>query len=223
MTAPFPQEAMGFVFGFRSPYAWIANRLLERLLAPDERACIRFVPFWNPSPATLAVLQAAGGDFLYREMSKDRHLYILRDVRRLAAHFALDLVWPVDPPQPDWEAPHRLYMLAERAGRAADARRALFAARWEQGRDICDANLLSGIGRELGLDAAEVPAAAELAEPLRWCWQKRVFGLPFFTVGADRFWGVDRLPFALFAAGLNKGPAATPADPRTALLPEVVA
>lgn len=223
MTAPVFQEAMGFVFGFRSPYAWIANRLIERSLTPAERAGIRFVPFWNPSPTTLAALQAAGGDFLYREMSKDRHLYILRDIRRLAAHFALDLVWPVDPPQPDWEAPHRLYLLAERAGRAADARRALFAARWEQGRDICDPQLLSEIGRGLGVDSAEMPIAADLSEPLRWCWQKRVFGLPYFTVGADRFWGVDRLPFALFAAGLGNAPAAMAADPCTARWPEVAA
>lgn len=204
MTAPDHVEAMGFVFGFRSPYAWIANSLLERMLTPAEQARIRFVPFWNPSPATHAALQAASADFLYREMSKDRHLYILRDVRRLAAHFGLDLVWPVDPAQPDWEAPHRLYLAAEGVGRAAAARRALFAARWEQGRDICDPRVLSEIGAELGLDGVEMPTAAALSAPLRWCFRKRVFGLPYFTVGADRFWGVDRLHFALRAAGLGE-------------------
>jgi len=197
------RPAMTVVFGLRSPYAWMADHLIERYLPAEARARIAFVPFWNPRAETLDALRRAGGDFLYRDMAKDRHLYVLRDVRRLAAHLGLPLRWPVDRPDTDWEAAHRLYLRAEAEGRGADARRLLFAARWTEGRDLSDEALLGEVADRLALNPeTPAPDTAAVIAPLLAAHRLRTFGLPYLAVGADRFWGCDRLAFALAAAGL---------------------
>jgi len=101
-----------FVFGFRSPYAWLANSWLEANLDSQALEGVTFIPYWNPRADTLARLEAGQGEFLYREMSRDRHMYILADIRRLAAKFSHSVTWPGETPDADWEAPHRIYLAA---------------------------------------------------------------------------------------------------------------
>ncbi len=194
--------SLHFVFGLRSPYAWIANTLVDRFLAPEQRADIAYVPFWNPRDETRVALGAIGGEFLYRDMAKDRHLYILRDIKRLAAHLGLPLAWPIDRPGCDWEAPHRLYLVAQSQGLGSEARQLLFSDRWERGLDIHDPVVLDTAARRLGIDRATMISDDVLLAPLMFAHRKRVFGIPYFIVGADKFWGCDRLAFALAAAGL---------------------
>ena len=202
VAATRPQRPLQLVFGFRSPYAWLAHHLLERSLTPEELARIEWIPCWQPAPATHEALIAGGGGVLYRDMSKERHLYILRDIKRLAAQFGEPLAWPIDPPQPDWEAAHLLYIAAVDAGRGAAARAAIFAARWTRGENLSDPAVVVALARSLDLDPApEIPLERRVA-PLRWVFDRRVFGLPYAIVGRDHFWGLDRLPFALRAAGL---------------------
>jgi len=75
--------------------------------------------------------------------------------------------------------------------------------------NICDSNILKSLAHEIGLDsqtfndAINAEADETLLKPLRLSSRMRVFGLPHFQIGRQKFWGFDRLGFALEAAGLN--------------------
>lgn len=188
-----------FYFSLRSPYSWLAwhdlkvhyPRLLERL---------QFAPFWEPDADYQAELGRLGEAFLYTAMSKDKHLYILGDVKRLAARRGLSPHWPVDR-QPRWEVPHLAYLRAQAQGQGAAFVEHTGRARWQEGRDICDPAVMARIAVDLGLDASALrdayldPALRQQGlQCLRNCVRDSVFGVPLFTVGRERFWGLDRLP-----------------------------
>jgi 2-hydroxychromene-2-carboxylate isomerase len=192
-----------FHFGLRSPYSWLAERLLQRFVAPADWSRIEPVPYWDPRPATLEALRARKADVLYRPMSRTRHLYILGDVKAAAQRLGLAVRWPVDGAQPDWELPHRACLAAGSGAPGHGLRRAFFEARFEQGRDIWCAETVQDVQSAAStlppdLGDADDPAVAALERGYR----HGVFGVPFFVVGRERFWGVDRLPFALRAAGM---------------------
>jgi 2-hydroxychromene-2-carboxylate isomerase len=195
-----------FGFGFRSPYAWIARRLLRDLLPPEDAERIVYMPCWTPRAATQERLVAGGGAFLYQEMHRTKQLYVMRDINRLCAHLGLTLHWPVDRPGLDWEAPHLLYLQAVAAGRGPAAMDLLFEGRWRYGYDITNPSLLSAYAHVLDLPVPD-EAVADMTEQtavqaLHQAFLAGVFGLPYFRVGMDGYWGVDRLPFALKRAGL---------------------
>lgn len=201
-------HAMTFFFAFRSPYAWIAYRLLADSLSPKDFARIEFVPFWEPQPETLAALREANGECLYRPMSKQRHLYILQDIKRLASGLSLPFKWPVDGPNVNWEWPHLAYLAADSRETQDRILDIVYQARWELGSNVFDRESLGEILSREGLGslaaALDDPSAlrARAVQALLRGYRSRVFGLPYFTVGRDGYWGVDRLPFALAQAGL---------------------
>lgn len=196
-----------FFYGLRSPYSWLADRLLADVLPPELHSRIEHVPYWDPSPQTLHALQERRAGVLYRAMSKARHLYILGDVKGTARRLGYPLRWPVDGPQPEWELPHRACLAAVPAGAGTRLRRALFAARFEHGRDIWNAHTVHAEAQQAGValpveaGPASAPDESTLAA-LERGYRQGVFGVPFFVVGREKFWGVDRLPFALREAGL---------------------
>jgi 2-hydroxychromene-2-carboxylate isomerase len=188
-----------FYFSFRSPYSWIAERLI------DERyqflkAALEYIPYWEPDAETARRLEEKKGKFLYRSMSREKHLYILKDIKRQVARYGYRLAWPVDR-DPWWERPHLAYLVAAAHGRGDAFRRLVYRARFEAGRDVCDAAVVAEIAREAGLDPEEILAASsdprlrdEGAEGLRRADRDGIFGVPFVAFGHHRFWGVDRLP-----------------------------
>lgn len=189
-------------FSFRSPYSWIAYRdLLERY--PDVAEEIDWLPFWEPDAGAAQELAERGITLPYAAMSRDKHLYILQDVRRLTTQRGLDMVWPQDK-EPVWEVSHLAYLLAEQLGRGREFIDAVYRARWEQGSDISDPEVMAGIGRDLGIDPEALAAAgtdpamrAEGLHHLEQLQRDGVFGVPYFIDGFEKFWGVDRLaPFA---------------------------
>jgi 2-hydroxychromene-2-carboxylate isomerase len=109
------------------------------------------------------------------------------------------MTWPVDR-NPVWEVAHLGYLVADDAGLGRDYVGRVYQARWEQGCDICDRDVIAGIAAELGLDAGRVAGACEDeelrrrgAEVLVRSYRDGLFGVPFFARGQDRFFGVDRL------------------------------
>lgn len=204
-------------FSFRSPYSWLAYRELTEHAA-DVADAIEWRPYWEPDEASARLLEAAGVQLPYVPMSKEKHLYILQDVKRLAAERGLTFAWPVDTAA-DWDVSHLAYLLAEDQGRGRDFIDAVYRARWEQGRDISDRATIASIGEELGLDPAALAGAADDpeirrrgVEALRAVERDGVFGVPFFIHRHDRFWGTDRLPG--FVASL-RAPVAALAGSRT--------
>ncbi|HEY0168578.1 MAG TPA: DsbA family protein [Jatrophihabitans sp.] len=205
-----PREPV-FYFSLRSPYSWLAYRdLLARYPDVAERA--RWEPFWEPDESWRRTLTEAGGRFHYVDMSRAKAMYILQDVRRLAQERGLAISWPIDR-APRWEVAHLAFLRARRCGAGRPFVDAAYRARWEQGRDISDPATMGEIAAELGLDPQAHACAAddpelrqEALEALLALDRDGVFGVPFFTLGRDRFWGLDRL--ANFAAAVRATPAA---------------
>lgn len=211
-----------FYFSFRSPYSWFGYRdLLSR--HPDVADALEWIPFWEPDELSLRMLHDAGGEFPYTPMSRAKHLYILMDVRRLAAERGLAVTWPVDR-DPCWEVPHLAYLVAADRGRGRDFVELVYRARWQRGADICDRDTVGDIATQLGLDRDELAGASERAdvrrrgvEALLAIHRDGVFGVPFFVSGFDRYWGVDRLE-AFVGALRARLPGAPPAEPRAPAL-----
>ena len=188
-----------FYFSFRSPYSWIGARKIEERY-PRERVSLDYVPYWEPEPDTLAELEAGGAEFLYRPMSRARQLYILQDVKRIWTQLGYRAVWPVDGDKPCWELPHLAYIQARRWGREREFFWAVSRARWEEGRNVTLPATIAAIGEALALDPAALcdayrnPAIRqEGLEALRRAWCDDVFGVPFFVLGHEKFWGQDRV------------------------------
>ncbi|MGH8877770.1 MAG: 2-hydroxychromene-2-carboxylate isomerase [Stackebrandtia sp.] len=202
-----------FYFSLRSPYSWLAWRdLLSQF--PDVAEEVEWRPFWEPDRLSLDLLTEAGGDFVYTPMSREKHLYILQDVRRLAAERGLTVAWPADR-APVWEVPHLAYLAAGKHGRGREFIAAAYEARWEHGEDICSPAIVADIAGTIGLDpeelatAAESPALrAEGVGRLRDIDADGVFGVPFFVHGYAKYWGMDRLP--RFAAAVREQAASRP-------------
>ena len=205
--------APSFYFSLRSPYSWLAcHDLAERY--PDLADLIGRRPFWEPDAWSERLLAAARGRFVYTPMSREKHLYVLQDVSRLAAERGLSVRWPPDR-NPCWEVPHLAYLAAHRHGLGRAFIEAAQRARWQEGRDICAPETVGGIARELGLDPAGAMAAADDpdlravgAQCLLDVYRDGVFGVPFFVCGREKYWGVDRLD--AFAAAVRS--TAAPLD-----------
>ncbi|MFF3291877.1 2-hydroxychromene-2-carboxylate isomerase [Streptomyces sp. NPDC003023] len=186
-------------FSFRSPYSWMAYRDLTGTY-PDVAEHIEWLPFWEPDEAAQDELERNNVRLPYVPMSKEKHLYILQDVRRLARARELEMVWPVDP-APRWEVSHLGYLAAAEAGAGPRFIEETYRYRWELGEDISDPDIVGRIGKEIGLDAC-VTAEAHLDPVIREkglralnsLHRDGVFGVPFFIDGFDKYWGVDRLP-----------------------------
>lgn len=185
-----------FYFSLRSPYSWLAYR--ELLSSHGWVAdLVEWVPFWEPDAESSRLLTSLGGSFPYSTMTRAKSLYILQDVKRLAA--GVSFRWPVDR-EPVWEIPHLGYLVAERAGLGREYVAAAYRARWEEGRNICDRATIADIAGDLGLPRDEVSSAADDPE-LRAAGARilldickdGVFGVPFFVHGFNRYWGMERL------------------------------
>ena len=201
-----------FYFNFRSPYSWIAYRdLMDRY--PDVAQAVEWHPWWEPDADGERRMAEQRHHFPYTAMSRDKHLYILQDVRRLTTDRGLAVNWPVDL-DPVWEVPHLPYFLALDAGLGPAYIERVYRARWQEGRDICDRTTIAAIAGELGLPADRAAAAADDEElrggrglqALLALSDAGAFGVPFFTHGYDKFWGVDRLPAFVDTVRSGSGP-----------------
>ncbi|MFF0150280.1 2-hydroxychromene-2-carboxylate isomerase [Micromonospora sp. NPDC005203] len=213
---------MHWYFSLRSPYSWLAHHdLLHRY--PETAARVEWRMFFEPDDQSLTALRSARGDFPYVAMSRAKHFYILQDVRRLAADRGLEVAWPIDR-QPRWEVPHLAYLVAADAGRGREFIDAVYRARWQQGRDICDPATMASLAADLSLDPKMLTGAAEDPErraagvrALLAVHRDGVFGVPFFVAGREKFWGIDRLPaFVAATAVVPSDVAEPPAEPHRA-------
>lgn len=192
-------------FSLRSPYSWLALRALATR-GHVHGGDIEFLPYFEPHGAVRARLQALGGECLYAPMSKEKHLYLLSDVKRLLARDGLRPRWPEEG-DVDWTLPHCAYLAcATPVLQGAFALEAM-RRRWLEGAQLCTPAavrdvLLAASGQcSIPVDPDALLAAAtddamteQAAAVLYEAWLDGVFGLPFLIAGRERFWGQDRIP-----------------------------
>lgn len=200
-----PQGRPRWYVSLRSPYSWLALHDAKLAHPAFLEACEQLV-FYEPDPAGHAALALRDAALPYVAMSRAKHLYILRDVARLAAARGLRPTWPQDR-SPTWEVPS-LAVLAARAVDPAAGRllaQRLTTARWQDGLDICAPDVVAQCARECRLDpdlsrSAESPLWREAGwDELQQVHLDGVFGVPYFVVGREPFWGLDRLGAAAAA------------------------
>lgn len=210
-------------FSFRSPYSWLAWHDLT-VHHPDVAATLDWRPFWEPDERSEKMLTDAGGQFIYTPMSREKHLYMLGDVRRLSRRRGLAMTWPVDR-APHWEVSHLAYFLAVDQGLGAEFVGRVYRARWQEGRDISDPETVAGLAADIGMAREPVAAVAD-DEPARRrgvdalldIHRDSVFGVPFFVNRAQKYWGIDRLDDFLGSLAGHAEPAAPePAAPEPAV------
>ncbi|MFF7559734.1 2-hydroxychromene-2-carboxylate isomerase [Streptomyces pseudovenezuelae] len=207
--APTPRRPRIY-FSFRSPYSWLAFHDLTTH-HPQVVESLEWRPFWEPDAPSERLLAEAGGRFPYTPMSREKHLYMLGDVRRLAARRGLTVTWPQDV-DPWWEASHLAYLVAAAEGRGLAFAERVYRARWQEGLDISDRATIGRLAADVGVsaDAAEHAAdddgiRAEGTRALLDIHRDDVFGVPFFIHRRQKFWGVDRLTDFLTALGEPTG------------------
>lgn len=185
-----------FWFDFASNYSWIAARRIEALAGAAGVAII-WKPFllgpifvangWNDSPFNVYPAKGA---------------YAWRDIARLADGLGLSLTRPDPFPQNSLLAARVALGLPQNLTPAFVT--GVFAAEFEQGRDLSEANLRSVLSAAGADPDTAMAAAATDAVKLALRAQTGaaitagIFGAPAFIASdGELFWGNDRLEQAL--------------------------
>lgn len=197
-------------FSLRSPYSWLALRALAAR-GQVHGGDIEFLPYFEPHGAVRARLLALGGECLYAPMSKEKHLYLLSDVKRLLARDGLRPRWPAEG-DVDWTLPHCVYLACPTPALQGAFALEAMRRRWLEGAQLCTPGAVrdvlqvavaqcgSGADIDATLAAATDDAMTERAAAVLYeGWLDGVFGLPFLIAGRERFWGQDRIPDFLAA------------------------
>jgi 2-hydroxychromene-2-carboxylate isomerase len=128
------------------------------------------------------------------------------EIERRAREYGLPpIAWPQAWP-PNTLPPMRAATWAKRHGRVGEFARAAYRRSYVEGRNLGELDVLIEAADEAGLPGAELPdaiASPDLKEELKRAtaaaWDAGVTGVPTVRVGADVFYGDDRLEDAAAA------------------------
>lgn len=186
----------------RSPYSWLA---LEKASAGNSELlkASQMGVFLEPLQETSSAMAERGIAFHYTPMSRAKHFYILRDVARLAQELELSITWP-DDRDANWEvsAAACISVLQDDQARGKELVLALSRARWTKNAQMASPDVVGAILLEQGLpkelaNLHETEAGKGLLlGAMAQLDSDAVFGVPYFRVGRQPFWGVDRLAAA---------------------------
>ena len=182
-----------YFFAVMSPFVYLAGDRLEAIAA-RQGATVRYVPIDAP-----ALFPRTGGQVL-AERHESRKAYRLQELARWSKRLGMKLdlqpfFFPVNP------APASYAIIAAQAAGGGDLGalvRAFPRAVWAEGRNIADDEVVKAILAENGFDPAVADrgmftAADTYVRNLEEAVSRGVFGVPFYIVGEERFWGQDRL------------------------------
>lgn len=188
-------RAIDFYFDFISPFGFFASLRIDELAAKYALAAN-----WHSMLIGVSVVKVMGMKPLLEVPLKGP--YIARDARRYARRHGIALArdpgaTPVDP-RPAGRAYNWLMQYRPEAARPFAQR--VFAAYWLQGRDISVPAVVLEIAGEVGLAGAQIAegiASKEAGRLLRSNVEaslaRGVFGSPFFIVGDEPFFGVEKM------------------------------
>ncbi len=182
-----------YFFATISPFVYLAGGRLEEIAA-RHGATIRYLPINGPD-----LFPRMGGQVL-AERHDSRKTYRLQELRRWSKRLGLPLdmaprFFPVNP------APSSYAVIAAAGiggGDLAGLVQAFARAVWAEGRNVADGDVVQEIVAKYGFDPKAVnrgmfDAAEGYAGNLEAAVARGVFGVPFYLVGDERFWGQDRL------------------------------
>lgn len=193
MTQP---VTIDFIFDFGSPNAYLAGQVLPAI-AERTGARVNLIPCLlggifkatgNQSPAT--AFGAVKGKLAYEGL-ETRRFVARHGLTRFRGnpHFPVNTLLIM-----------RGLVAARRAGAGEPYLAAVQAAMWEAGEKMDDPEVVRRVLDAAGLDGAALIAAtqdpevkAELIANTEAAVARGVFGIPTFFVGAEMFFGKDRL------------------------------
>ena len=192
-------DKLEFYFSFRSPYSWLAlyriNLIMDEL--PVEIQMIPVFPAKDKDDVMLS--------------NREKVKYITKDITRITTAYRLEINWP-DPFDTDWLVAHTAYIYAEEQGLGVPFCLALYHARFLQGRDIGDENILRELAAANGLDAQALIDALgdrqykkKLLQGMSRAKLAGVFGVPFFVYKDAAYWGNDRLEWLVREINKDSG------------------
>lgn len=231
-----------FYFSFRSPFAAIALYRLRRL--QGFRAVeIELMPLWpevifgghidNPTDNLFKM------SYIFGDAARQAALAGLdrSPFDRLAEHFQLPegvdysqqkIGVPLG--EEHWERTHKAFLYALNEGQGWAFADAIFIRRFDFDgagvADVMDVEVIRGLAESVGLDGDATLAAiddplidAQMRRIIQCSEQDGVFGVPFFVLesqlGAEKFWGNDRLEYLLMQIeGANGLPRLPPVNLR---------
>ena len=185
-------DALRIYFAFRSPFSRLGLHKVARA-GLAERLPMRLIPFSGP---------AGGAAFLDPLSSPPKLAYYMEDAPRMTERMGLPSVMP-DPFDVSLTRADRAFVLAERAGKGLAFALAVSDARFGEGRDISNLDVLAACAEQAGLPG-DLPKDAKsdksTLETLG-AWRQEidgdmVFGVPFAVLEQggqkQKFWGQDR-------------------------------
>lgn len=180
------EKTVDFYFAYLSPYAFLANSRIEKILEPLN-VSLRYKPIAHQSSSD-------GPSF-----SPARYQYIIEeDVPRIAKKY--DLKFVPKPPLSESFSASKGMLYAEEKNVGINFNKLVFESRWSFGKDISDPEVLAEIAVQSGLDRNEFVKAINdplyeqtLLEIKRQAGEAGVFGAPTFIFEGQRFWGNDRI------------------------------
>ena len=182
-----------YFFATISPFVYLAAGRLEQVAA-RHAATIRYIPINAP-----ALFPRTGGQVL-AERHDSRKSYRFQELRRWSARLGMKLnlapaYFPANP------APSSYAVIAAAKLGGVDLAglvQAFPRAVWAEGRNIAEDEVVAEIVAKYGFDPKAIDrgmfsAADTYTANLEEAVARGVFGVPFYVVGEERFWGQDRL------------------------------
>ncbi|MHA6247608.1 DsbA family oxidoreductase [Pontibacter sp. CAU 1760] len=174
------------------PFCYIGKRKFETALAQfSHRDEVEVV--WHSYQLFPDYKQQTGADFYetvgrLKGMSRERSVQMHNQIAQLAKEVGLDYNFEKIQFPNTFDA-HRFSLYAKTKGLQNEAEEKLFCAYFTEGRSICDTEVLVQLGKEIGLDEAEVKEALnsnkfadEVSYDIAEAQRIGVSGVPFFLM-----------------------------------------
>lgn len=188
-------KSLEFLFDFGGPNSYLAHKSLPEICARTGAELV-YVPILLGGLFKLTNNQAPM--MRYAETPAKRNYEMLEFDRFVKAHalpFKMNPRFPLN----------TLYVMraavaAQQLGCFALYVDTIMAAMWEDGKDVSDSEIVRQVLDSAGLDSAALLALAdnpdvkaELMANTEAAAKRGAFGVPTFFVGAEMFWGKERL------------------------------
>jgi len=185
-----------FIFDFGGPNGYLAHKVLPELCASTGSTA-------NYIPCLLGGMMKATNNqppmVRYAETPAKRDYEMLEFNRFIKANrlsaFTMNPHFPVNSLRI-----MRIAVAAQHEGVFVPYCEAMFAAMWEDGRNLADPETVTDVITAAGLDATALVARAEdtaikaeLITNTEAAVARGAFGIPTFFVGDEMFWGKERL------------------------------